>query len=643
MPALDSTPSASAAQAIAPSAPADKQGAAKPGLFESLIGNIGAGADAAAKRIAALDASTMKLTPPELKLPPKPEAKNTDPVEAWGSTAMVFAALASFAVRGHATAAMNAAAAAMKGIQAKDKEITDQNFKEWEAQTKNAIDMANFQQNAYKTLLDTVQHKEDMAFKIGDAADRATEAKIRAVSAALQDPAMTAALDHGGIEEAAKLQTQREKTAQDFKERQLAVSKQMLQYNKDQAAFVVMQSDEFKQAQKDGDTVKMMELLAPTDPAKFTPMVEKARNDKVKEVEAAQKEEDSAAGQAKRRYDDWLQTPEGQVATQQQKFEKEKEIYNGMSTRLGGKLSQPASEESRHFLAQQIASYQDKVPALGSYAFRSNPDLWASIIKEAHDINPDFNEAKYDIVKAARLKITTGKDADAVASYVRLNQHLQFFSDLVDKLSSGSDIKALDKIAAAWGRQTGNPNVTSYDTALQLVGDEMVKAATGTGAAGALGDREEIKKNFDPGLSKDQLKANIDSVRTLVGGAIVSTLNKYRSVLSPQELQTVTGLSPEDLKSYHVDPQILTPTVKGMVTFGGKSAKIGDQGVESPSAAPSAAPIAAAPTAAAPASPTAEKKTPSGVPMKQDKSGQWWAVTGPGKGYKVDENGNPVQ
>jgi hypothetical protein len=54
----------------------------------------------------------------------------------------------------------------------------------------------------------------------------------------------------------------------------------------------------------------------------------------------------------------------------------------------------------------------------------------------------------------------------------------------------------------------------------------MVKAATGTGAAGALGDREEIKKNFDPSLDKAQLRANINAVQVLVGGALVNTLHR---------------------------------------------------------------------------------------------------------------------
>ena len=230
MPALDDLgarlapmvpPSAASAVAPKPDAPPAAEKPSQPGMIEKMIGGIGAGAEAARSKIAALDASTMKMSPPELKLPPKPEPKNTSPIDAWGSMAMVFAALASTRVRNHATTAMNAAAEALKSIKAQDKEAYDQAFKSWEVESKNALEVAHFQQDAYKTLLASVEHKENLAERMGDAQDRATEAKLRAVSSALQDPAMIKALDHGGIDEAVKLQEIRRKQTEEFELRKL--------------------------------------------------------------------------------------------------------------------------------------------------------------------------------------------------------------------------------------------------------------------------------------------------------------------------------------------------------------------------------------------------------------------------------------
>jgi hypothetical protein len=580
-----------------------------------MIGNIGKGSEEAKKRVQALDASTMQMKPPELALPPKPQPKSTDPIEMWGSMAMVFAALASTRVRNHASTAMNAAAAAMNGFKQRDKEAYDQAFKTWEVETKNAIDLAHFQQESYKTLLASVEHKEDLAFKEGDAQDRATEAKIRAVSSALQDPAMVQALDHGGLAEATKLQEIREKQARDLKMYQIQMSKKGMEGQEVLAAQPVMQSPEYKAAMAKGDLATAYGLLATVAPGVYGALAEKAQKDKADAELKHQKDEESAGGQAKQAFERFkMEHPD---ATPKELNAAQLETYRGFTVH-GRSVLPPISEENKPYLAEKLASYQIQPPS-DSIMARSGD--WVGVVKEAQKINPDYNPAKYKLVQQARQKITVGKDADTVASYVRLNQHLQFFNGLVDKLANGSDVKFLDGLAAAWGRQTGNANVSSYETALQLVGDEMVKAATGTGAAGALGDREEIKKNFDPALSKEQLHANIDAVRTLVGGAIVSTLNKYRSTLSPAELQNVTGLSPEDLESYHVDPKVLEPTIKGDVTLGGRTVKIDDHGVH---------PVASA-------APQGGGKT-----TKEVKPGEFWTKDQSGKIYKSDKDGNPI-
>ena len=148
----------------------------------------------------------------------------------------------------------------------------------------------------------------------------------------------------------------------------------------------------------------------------------------------------------------------------------------------------------------------------------------------------------------------------------------------------------------------------------------MVKAATGTGAAGALADREEIKKNFSASLDQKQLMANIDAVKVLVGGAIVSTLNKYRNVLTqPGELAAASGLSPEALERYHVKPDV-TMARPGPVRFGGAEVPITEQGA-------GAIPNAAQPqqNAAPQSRQTKDGKTAWGANGKWvvEKDGQW--------------------
>lgn len=567
------------AQDIAP--PSAAQSLAPPDKPADPFASIGAGAAESRKRVDALDAESMKLTPPKLELPPKPKPQSTDPIDAWGSIAMVFAGLASTRVRNHATAAMNAAASAMKGIQQKDKDSYDQAFKEWEVETKNALDMAHFQQDAYKTLLDSVAHREDIALREGQMADAATEAKLRSLTTSLGDPGMWQAYQHGGLKGAMDFDAQRVKDTRAFELKKMELGKA----GQDQARMLlaqqIMGSDAFKNAKTEQERLR---LLAVVDPEKLEPQIAKLEQKDKEDQERSEKDHSNAQFQAKEQYDTWKASPEGQAANPEQSAAKEAEFYKMFQTR-GGRVYPPLSSENKKFTAEQLASYQEKFPSLSSIAYRNDPDGWTDVLKQAKQINPGFNEAKYDTVKKARDKITSGKDGDAIASYVRLNQHLELFEHLISQLPNNADITAFDKLGAWFGRQTGNSDVTSYDTALQLVGDEIVKAATGTGAAGALGDREEIKKNFSPGASRAQLMQNVDTVRGLVGGAIVSTLNKYRSVLDKSELSEITGLSPEDLRRYHVDPTVLQPTVKGPVTLGGKTVNITDEGA-GPAAAP---------------------------------------------------------
>ena len=179
-------------------------------------------------------------------------------------------------------------------------------------------------------------------------------------------------------------------------------------------------------------------------------------------------------------------------------MKKEVEIYGAFKPGAASRTFPPITEHNIGFVAQEFASY-NLPPPTGRQL--SQPGM-IDALEQAKKINPDFDPAQYAITQAARKKLETGKDSDAIASYVRLDQHLDFFKGLVDKLSDGSDIKTLNAIAKAWGMQTGNSNVTSYETALELVGDEIVKAVTGTGAAGALGDREAIKAHFSASLSK---------------------------------------------------------------------------------------------------------------------------------------------
>ena len=564
----------------------------------------------------------MKLNPPKLEIPAFEKPKQTDPLDAWGSIAMVFAGLASLKVRTHASTALNAASAAMKAVGQNDRDAYDKAFKEWEASTKNTIEMAHFQQDAYKTLMESVEHKETLNAEEGRMFDAATEAKFKVLNTVLGDAAAAQAYEVGGVKGVADLQDQRTKDTRAFELKKAELGKAA----GDQAKLMYLRELAASSAYKEApDEISRLRVLLPGDPERIQPEIDKLV-EKDKEISLNEKkQEESQAGRASDFYRQWLDSG-GKDLPLDERMRKMSEIYNSFKGSSGRTYPDPAQlrPEERGSLKQSFASFDEKWPTITQQ--RGNLEGWQKLEAEIKQTDPGWNPQKYDLVKKAREKITIGKDADAIASYVRLNQHLVMFEDLVKHLSDGADIKAVNGLAKWWGQQTGDPNITSYETALELVGDEMVKAATGTGAAGALADREEIKKNFSASLDQKQLMANIDAVKVLVGGAIVSTLNKYRNVLTqPGELAAASGLSPEALERYHVKSDV-TMAKPGPVKFGGAEVPITEQGAGAGSA-------------------PAQSQSQGGAQSRKTKDGQtaWgmngkWFVSKDGKAVPVSES-----
>lgn len=580
----------SAIQALTPPASPPTSSGASPSAssdkgsgLDSMLNGIGAGGREAAKKVDALELQRMKFNPPTLEIKPFQKPKETDPIEAWGSIAMVFAGLASLKVRSHATTAMNAAAAGLNAVKQKDADAYDKAFKEWEVATKNTVEMAHFQQETYRTLMESVEHREDVALREGQMFDAATEAKFKTLTIVLGDSGRWQAYLQGGVQGAVDYQKMQDKQLRDFELKKAELGKAGADQAKLMYLRALADSDAFKKAP---DEISRLRVLLPGDPERIQPEIDKLA-EKDKEIALNEKkQEESQAGRADQFYQEYLNSG-GNKMPFDDRMKKMHEIYTSFKTSAGRVYPDPTqlAPEEHGSIKQSFAAYDEKWPTITQQ--RGNLEGWQKLEAEIKKTDPGWNPARYDLVRKAREKITIGKDADAIASYVRLNQHLVMFEDLVKHLHDGADIKAVNGLAKWWGQQTGDPNITSYETALELVGDEMVKAATGTGAAGALADRESIKKNFSASLDKEQLQANIDAVKVLVGGAIVSTLNKYRGVLTqPGELAAASGLSPEALERYHVNPDV-TMARLGPVKFGDATVPIDEQGVGQAPAQPS--------------------------------------------------------
>ena len=227
-----STPEAKPEQKAAPQAPVDP------------AAGVGKGMAAADKKIDALEAQAMQLKPPQINLPPKPEPKHTSPLEMFGSYAMMFAALGGLLSRNHLTTSLNAMSAAINGYKQKDKDATDEAMKQWEAESKNALNLINFQNRAYEQALGNIRHSEDLELRRGTEAERVAKSKMDALQAAFSDPAMAEA-SKSGLHAMVDLQKKREDMANRLAEEKIKVSRG---YAGMQAAEEYNASDEYAAA-----------------------------------------------------------------------------------------------------------------------------------------------------------------------------------------------------------------------------------------------------------------------------------------------------------------------------------------------------------------------------------------------------------
>jgi hypothetical protein len=144
---------------------------------------------AANKEEAALDPGALK--PPDLKPPPQPEA--TQPIQVWGSAAMWVAALGGLLTKRPLVNSLNAAGAVMKAYRDQDAAAAQQAYEVWKTETENAVKMAQFSIDAYKTALGKI-----------DTDKKEAAAEFTATAKALGDENAAYVATHYGIDAAVR-------------------------------------------------------------------------------------------------------------------------------------------------------------------------------------------------------------------------------------------------------------------------------------------------------------------------------------------------------------------------------------------------------------------------------------------------------
>lgn len=192
--------------------------AASPGVVERVRKAVGGA------RPAPLAPGEMPKFPEMQPLPPPPEREDTPPIEAWGSLAMLAAALGGMRSRNHATTALNAAGAALQGLHQKDEEKFKDEMERWKIATDNQQRMQTYEIETYKAIMGQQKTSFDEFTKLSrnEQLERMTE--LHAQSLALQNDRLTYLIEHQSYQDALKHMEDLEKANEKLRDQQIKIA-----------------------------------------------------------------------------------------------------------------------------------------------------------------------------------------------------------------------------------------------------------------------------------------------------------------------------------------------------------------------------------------------------------------------------------
>jgi hypothetical protein len=208
-------------------------------------------------------------------------------------------------------------------------------------------------------------------------------------------------------------------------------------------------------------------------------------------------------------------------------------------------VANQGTPDDKEKAAEGIANYKLQPPSPRSSGYRQT---MAEVLK----INPNYDATTWRAKNDAVTRFDTGKQGDAVRSLNVAVQHLSVLQDAFKALDNG-DLKAFNAARAAYLEQTGDELPTNVDAAADFVGNEVTKAAMGAGVAGALADREGVKKNIATSVSQKQSSGQIETYTKLLAGQLRGLKKQYESgtgldnfneKLDPQTIKALENTTP---------------------------------------------------------------------------------------------------
>ena len=196
-------------------------------------------------------------------------------------------------------------------------------------------------------------------------------------------------------------------------------------------------------------------------------------------------------------------------------------------------LAAPPTDEEQ-ILAKKVSEGDAPFPSLSS----RNP-MTARIAAQALQMNPSLTAETYPTRQAAYKAFGTGKQGDTVRSFNVAYAHMDTVEQATAALNNG-DLRGFNSLTNLMRKETGQPEATNLDTALQMVKGELVKAVVGSQAA--LEDRTRALGQISADSGPDAIKGSLSTVRQLILGQVRGLQRQYENTTNKYDFATM--LSP---------------------------------------------------------------------------------------------------
>lgn len=163
--------------------------------------------------------------------------------------------------------------------------------------------------------------------------------------------------------------------------------------------------------------------------------------------------------------------------------------------------------------------------------FALKSPYWQNVLAAAQQYNPNFNANQFPAV----TKFNTGLQGNQTRFLNVATAHLDTLGQLATALQNG-DTKAINALQNTFKDQFGQPAPTNFDTAKQIVGNEVVKAVVGAGGTGA--DRDKAHQVINSAKSPEQLQGAINTYKTLMSGQLQGLQQQYKASTGRDDFQT---------------------------------------------------------------------------------------------------------